>query len=187
MRRIEKLLAPDEQVHLVTREHGVVLVGAFVRALLTLAAAGLVAELMSGQRWLWPAPAGVGLLAGLIAAFALLRLVRRVSAWHRRRLVITDRKVMLVRGGLRRDISALPITAIEEVAVARVGRALGLHCGAIVITTNGRRAPLFGLRRLPDPDLVFGLLMGLSQEAVGRARAPMPAARWAGPQPAHAR
>ena len=29
--------------------------------------------------------------------------------------------------------------------------------------SNGRRAPLLGLRRLPDPDLIFALLLGLDQ------------------------
>jgi hypothetical protein len=33
----------------------------------------------------------------------------------------------------------------------------------VIAHTNGRRAPLLGLRRLPDPDLIFALLLGLDE------------------------
>jgi len=33
----------------------------------------------------------------------------------------------------------------------------------VIANTNGRRAPLLGLRRLPDPDLIFALLLGLDE------------------------
>ena len=36
----------------------------------------------------------------MIAVLALARLCRRVGRWHARRLVVTDRKVMLVSGAL---------------------------------------------------------------------------------------
>ena len=39
-----------------------------------------------------------------------------------------------------------------------------LHYGGVVVGTGGRRSLLFGLRRLPDPDLLLGLLLGLAEE-----------------------
>jgi hypothetical protein len=34
----------------------------------------------------------------------------------------------------------------------------------VVAHANGRRGPLLGLRRLPDPDLVYALLLGLEDD-----------------------
>jgi hypothetical protein len=50
-----------------------------------------------------------------------------------------------------------------------------LHYGGVVITSGGRRGMLFGLRRLPDPDLLLGLLFGLAEERPRPRRAPVPA------------
>jgi hypothetical protein len=45
-----------------------------------------------------------------------------------------------------------------------------LHYGGVVVGSGGRRGLLFGLRRLPDPDLLLGLLLGLSEDRPVRPR-----------------
>ena len=172
MRSLDHLLADGERIRLVTREHGVVLVGAFVRAAATLAVVGGLAYELAGTHSLGLLPLGGSVLAGGIAAVAMVRLVRRVAGWQARRLVVTDRKVMLLDGVLTRRVTALPLSALDGVEVRRV-RALGPRCGALVISSNGRRAPLFGLRRVPRPERVAALLMHLSAgQRERRARPP---------------
>ena len=170
MRSVDHLLRPDERIRLVSREHGVVLVGAFIRATLTLAVVGGLAYELAGVRSMGVVPTAVAVLAGVIAVLALTRLCRRVGRWHGRRLVVTDRKLILVSGALGRRVTALPLAAIDQVEVRRV-HALGPRCGAVMITVGGRRSPLFGLRRLPHPERMMGLIMTLAADARSHARA----------------
>jgi hypothetical protein len=163
MRSVDHLLADGERIHLVTREHGVVLVGAFVRATVTLAIAGGLAYELAPTRSLGPVPLVVAICAGLVASLALLRLVRRVAVWQGRRLVVTDRKVLLVSGALTRRVTALPLASIDGIEVRRVG-ALGPRCGALLLSANGRRCVLFGLRRVPHPERVMALMLHLAGE-----------------------
>jgi hypothetical protein len=170
MRSVDHLLRPDERVQLVSREHGVVLVGAFIRAIVTLAIVGGLAYELAGVRSLGALPTAVAVLAGIVAVLAFARLCRRVGRWHGRRLVVTDRKVMLVSGALGRRVTALPLAAIDQIEVRRVG-ALGPRCGAVMITVGGHRSALFGLRRLPHPERMTALIMSLSADERGRAHA----------------
>src|SRR6185437_13463638 len=100
MRQIDRLLDPNEHVHLVSREHGVVLVWPFLRAAMILALACAAAIAAAGL----DLPAAIRLVPVLAAAAAglgaLLRVVRVVSRWQRRVLVVTDRRALLLAGGL---------------------------------------------------------------------------------------
>ncbi|MGZ4430683.1 MAG: PH domain-containing protein [Gaiellales bacterium] len=168
MRRFDQLLSPGERVHLVTREHGTVLVRPFLRAtaiLTVLAGAALRLSSMAVPgvvRWT------SAVLLALLAAHALLRLAAAVGRWHARRLVITDRRALLLSGGFGRRVSSVPLRAVLEVEVMWPGLGRMLRYGALVVNVNGSRGPLLGLRRLPDPDLLMGLLLGLADEATPR-------------------
>jgi Bacterial PH domain len=164
MPAIDRLLAPSERVHLVTREHGVVLAPAFLRTSAGLAGLGALAYAAARAHVLGQARPAVAILAGAIAAALILLLVRRVLGWHARRLVVTDRRAMLVAGGLSRRVEVMPLDTIEAIEVRCSGLGRVLRFGGLVVTTRRRRGLLFGLQRLPDPDLVFGLVLGLDDQ-----------------------
>src|SRR5690242_3032609 len=79
-RILQPVVSAGEHVYVDERRHGVVLVGAFARAV-ALAAPGVVALVVG-----WPATVGG---AVLLAAAALL-VVRAVWRWDRTRVVLTD-------------------------------------------------------------------------------------------------
>ena len=164
MPRAERLVQPSERIHLVTREHGVVLVRPFLRATLVVALFGGAtyelarAPVPSPVRW------SVALVAAAVVSISLLGLVRRVSRWNARRLVVTDRRALLSTGMVSRRVTSVPLHALNDLQIHVTGPGHLLHLGAVIATANGRRSPLLGLTRLPDPDLVFGLLLGLEQE-----------------------
>ena len=81
----------------------------------------------------------------------------------------------MVGGGFSRRIAVLPLAAIEAVEARTDGLGRRFHYGGLMVTASGRRMPLFGLRRLPDPDLLFGLIMGLDQHIPMRTTAREPA------------
>jgi hypothetical protein len=164
MRQIDRLLDPDEHVHLVSREHGVVLVWPFLRAATILALASAAAIAAAGL----DLPAAIRLVPVLAAAAvglgAVLRVMRVVSRWQRRVLVVTDRRALLLAGGLGSRAATVPLQAIGDVEVFAPAAGRVLHYGGLVVGTGGHRRLLFGLRRLPDPDLLLGLLLGLAEE-----------------------
>jgi hypothetical protein len=174
MARVDRMISPSEQIHLVTREHGVVLVRPFMRATLAILLFGGGAYELAGS----PVPAvlrwAAAMLAGVVVAISLLGLLRRVSRWNARRLVVTDRRVLLTSGLLARRVSAVPLHALDDLQIHVSGAGRILRYGCIVANANGRRGPLFGLRRLPDPDLVFALLLGLDDEVWDDAPEPAP-------------
>jgi membrane protein YdbS with pleckstrin-like domain len=164
MAQIDRLLSPGEPVHLVSREHGIVLAAPFLRAGLVLAVAAAAAVLSAGL----PAPAAIRLVpvlaAAAVAAGALLRLVAAVSRWQRRRLVVTDRRAIFLSGGLGQKAAVVPLEAIGDVEIASTATGRALHYGGIVVCAGGRRGLLFGLRRMHDPDLLLALLLGLAED-----------------------
>jgi hypothetical protein len=177
MAQIDRLLAPGEHVHLQSREHGVVLLAPFLRAgaIVALAAAGAI--LAAGLDL--PAPVRLipVLVAGVAAARALASLVRAVARWQRQVLVVTDRRALLLAGGLGQRAAIVPLGAISDIEIVcpAVGRVL--HYGGVVVRSGERRGLLFGLRRLPDPDLLLGLLLGLAEDRPAAPRwTPAPAA-----------
>ncbi|HSD03023.1 MAG TPA: PH domain-containing protein [Gaiellales bacterium] len=171
---LERLLARNEHVHLVTREHEIVLIGPFLRACILLTACSYASVRIAGTGLAVPLRLlAVGIL-GVLAARTLLRLVRAVGRWQRRTLVVTDRRALLVHGGLSRRVAALPLDAIHDIEIVRARPGWVFHYGGLVVTTGGRRDLMFGLRRLPDPDLLLGLLLGLADDLPE----PSPPPRW---------
>jgi membrane protein YdbS with pleckstrin-like domain len=164
MAQIDRLLSPDEHVHLVSREHGVVLVWPFLRAAMILAGAAAAAIAAAGL----DLPAAIRLVpvlaAAAVASGALLRVVRVVSRWQRRVLVVTDHRALLLAGGLGSRAAIVPLQSIGHVEVFAPAAGRVLHYGGVIVGTGGRRGLLFGLHRLPDPDLLLGLLLGLAEE-----------------------
>jgi hypothetical protein len=164
MARVQRLISPSERIHLVTREHGVVLVRPFLRATVAVVLCGGAAYAVARS----PAPGSVrwaaALLAAAIVGLSLLGLTRRISRWNARRLVVTDRRVLLTSGLVSRRVSAMPLHALDDLQVHVSGMGRVLRYGCVVANAHGRRGPLFGLRRLPDPDLVFALLLGLEED-----------------------
>jgi membrane protein YdbS with pleckstrin-like domain len=158
---LEHLLRADEHIHAVTREHGIVLVRPFAVAAAAIATFGAAAYVIAGIQSLGAGRALFAVLLGLLASRWLVGMVRAVSRWHTRRLVVTDRRLIMVGGGFSRRIAVLPLSAIDAVEARTDGMGRRFHYGSLFVTSSGRRMPLFGLRRLPDPDLLFGLIMGL--------------------------
>ena len=167
MGQLDRLLAPGERVHLVSREHGVVLLAPFLRAAMIVAAAATAAILAAGLGVLGPVRLVLAVLAALAAAHALLQLAQAVGRWQRRVLVVTDRRAVLLAGGLGQRAAVFPLSAISDIEIVRPAAGRVLHYGGVLVGAGGGRGLLFGLRRLPDPDLLLGLLLGLADEAPG--------------------
>src|SRR2546423_5400306 len=98
-----------ERIYLDSRRHGIVLAPALARAFLLAAVGGLLVSLA------WPfVVAG----AALVIVAALLAL-RATWKWERTHVIVTDDRLALVRGTLRRRIAAV---RLERVGAAEGGQ-----------------------------------------------------------------
>jgi membrane protein YdbS with pleckstrin-like domain len=134
-----------ERVYLDARRHGVVLMPSLLRAFLIAGIGGFLVSLG------WPLPAAGALLVGAAALLAL----RAVWKWERTHVIVTDDKLALVRGTLRRRTAAVRLERVGAVEIdqSMLGRLLGygtLIAGPLEITY------------VPQPRSVYGLVESLS-------------------------
>ena len=130
-----------ELTYLDSRRHGIVLVPALLRAFLIAGVGGFLVSLA----WPFPLPG-----AALVAVAAVLAL-RAVWKWERTRVIMTDERLAVVRGTLRRRTAAVRLDRVGAVEVDQslLGRVLGygtLSAGPLEVTY------------VPQPRSVYGLV-----------------------------
>jgi uncharacterized membrane protein YdbT with pleckstrin-like domain len=135
-----------ERIYFDSRRHGIVLVPALIRAFVLAGIGGLLVSFG------WPFPlAG----AALVIVAALLAL-RAVWKWERTHVIVSDDRLALVRGTVRRRTSAVRLERVGAVEVEQslLGRALGygtLTAGPLRITY------------VPQPRSAYGVVEGFSR------------------------
>lgn len=117
------LAEAEERVFLDARPHGVVLVRPLSRALLATVVGGALVA------FAWQ----LAVIGALLMAIGALVAVRAVWRWERTRVVVTDEKVFVVQGTLRRRAKAVRLGRIDAVEVDQSlpGRLLGY--GTVVV------------------------------------------------------
>ena len=160
MARAERLVSSQERIHLVTREHGVVLLRPF--GALPSRWSRRRRRLRVGRR---PGALGGALGGGAGCGRGRLDLDAGADAPGRpleRPQAGRDRPAgASVTGTLSRRVAAISLDDLYDLQIHVSGVGRLLRYGCVIANTNGRRAPLLGLRRLPDPDLIFALPPGL--------------------------
>jgi membrane protein YdbS with pleckstrin-like domain len=123
------LTGPNERVCVDARRHGVVLARPLVRALAP-AAAGAVLTVQP-----WP----LAIVGAALLAFGAALALRAVWRWDRTRVVLTNEKLYVVHGIVRRHTAGVRLRAVDAVELEQslTGRLLGygtLTVGALEVT-----------------------------------------------------
>ena len=169
-RGLTSYLGSDEHVLHATRQHPFALIGAARRV------GGLLLPLVVAT-WGF---AGIAALDGRVRDLLMtvlfismlllvLRMAWRVLEWEFERVVITDEKLVHVRGVFARRIASTPLAKVSELVVRQpfTGRLFGF--GSLVVDgPGGGGTPLHGLKYVPDPTGVYRLVS--DQARRGRAR-----------------
>ncbi|MGZ4385026.1 MAG: PH domain-containing protein [Gaiellaceae bacterium] len=133
----------SERLLVETHQHGIVLAGAFLRALVLVCAGVLVLQLG------WPySPAGA-----LALALAALIGLRAVLRWDRTRIVLTTQRLTVSHGVLRRRSASVRLAGLGafEVEQTLTGRLLGY--GTLI-------AGELEVDYVPQPRVLSGLVAG---------------------------
>jgi len=129
----------DEEVLLRVRPHGRALVLPLLALLLVLAVAGFAAGRLPDADWQRAARTAVAAVAAvLVVRLSLLPWLR----WLTTVLVVTDRRVVLERGLLRRTSRGVPLSRVADVGVERSAVQRLLGSGTLVLDTVGERGGL---------------------------------------------
>jgi uncharacterized membrane protein YdbT with pleckstrin-like domain len=128
-----------EQVVMRLRPHGRALAVPLAVLLVSLAVAGFAAARMPEGTW---QAAGRWAVAGLTAAVVLRGSLVPWLRWLTTAFVVTDRRVTLHQGVLRRSSREVPLSRVADVGVERtLGQRL-LRSGTLVLDTVGERGGL---------------------------------------------
>jgi membrane protein YdbS with pleckstrin-like domain len=123
MRISRRLLAEGERPVLTVRTHPIRLLGPGLRALAGIGAAlalGYYATPQTGTD-------AVDLIAAAVALLVVARFVGRFLTWRRRRVVLTDQRLLRLSGGIIRRVASVSLEQISQVELVQgiAGRLLG--------------------------------------------------------------
>lgn len=160
-----RFLGRGERVELAVREHPISLVAdaceaAFAIVPVVCVAWGVrVVPIFRGQ----PGDI-VDLIALTIVGLALLRYAVKVIGWDRARVVVTNHKVICIRGVLTRNVAATPLSKVSEYTVHQTLLGRIFDYGKLVVDVPGGRVQaLHGCNHLPDPAGIYRLISDLAR------------------------
>ncbi len=91
----------------------------------------------------------------------VLNFLRRVTAWPVTYFVVTNERMLLIRGLLFRTVTAMPLDKAMSLKLQRpiLGRLLGY--GSLVVVSPDRRQAFRKVRYLPYPEQLYLEISGL--------------------------
>lgn len=160
MSRISRLLHPDEFPIVETGVHRSALIGPSISTAIVIVAAAAAGFFFSPNRGDDILDVGVG----LVAVAAALRLTWKVVSLRRKKIVLTDHRILVVTGMIARQVVSIPFGRVGDISYRRpvMGRVFGY--GVIEMTGVGPHLegrPLLRIERLPEPDHFYRSLASL--------------------------
>lgn len=142
-RTVDKYLMSHEGRVIAVRRHPAVLippVGIVVAGLVVCGAAGAVAGLM-WIWWLWPLTIGY--------------LLWKVVAWSLEFFLVTEHRVMVIKGVLNRSVAMMPLSKVTDITLNRsmTGRMLGY--GEFMTESAGQKQALRNIGFMPYPEQLY--------------------------------
>jgi uncharacterized membrane protein YdbT with pleckstrin-like domain len=126
---VESLLGRNENIVFITRQHWMVLlVAALIDGFLAIAALVIAATLRSA--------AGILAVLAVLAVFPIIHFVVRYLNWHNKQFIVTNRRVMEIRGVINKRVSDSSLEKVNDVVLEQsiVGRFL--NYGTVEIITG---------------------------------------------------
>jgi hypothetical protein len=157
-----KYLFPTERIVIAVHRHPIVIIASASQ----IVAGALVAAIVTSV-----AAPGSARIAGIVwALWAVLAAWQgwRIASWWSEHFVVTDRRMMLVRGLLFRRVDMLPLAKATDMEIhrTRFGRLLGY--GDLIVGSAGERQALSRLGLVPDPERLFQEIAALIYARAGR-------------------
>lgn len=151
----DEYLLPTERRVIRVRRHWTYVLWDVFEAIALLAVAVMVSYLLPAGAWLFLNILWYG------ALLVVLRFAYIVVDWWVERIVVTDKRFMLITGVFTNRVAMMPITKVTDLTYERsaLGRMFGY--GTLIVESAGQIQALNRVEFLPRPELVYDAISEL--------------------------
>lgn len=155
MAYIDELLSRDEKILYDGRQHTFVLVGSILTEMMLIAvliAAGVAAQTAFANQIAMGMPVGqlILLICGLISVFVLVSAFFDYLRWNNEQYIVTDQRVIQIRGVLNKDVIDSSLDKINDVELRQSWLGRIFNYGTIEILTASD-VGINEMRRIAQP------------------------------------
>jgi len=148
---VEDYLFPSEKFRGEWRRHKIYLWKEITYGLLATVLIGLVTGFFASPRHKSPELVAFMVLLWLVIIFWALW---RVADWHYDRFILTNKRVMLVRGFIKKDV-AMPLLRVTDMKYTQSPLGRILEYGTFEIESAGQDQALRRVKHLPNPNELY--------------------------------
>jgi membrane protein YdbS with pleckstrin-like domain len=143
-----RYLLPTERPVISTRRHWAVLAGATIQSLLLLILGILLARVFAGVDF-------VEMVAIWFSVFVVARWIWIFVDWYVEKLVVTDKRLLLLTGILARNVAIMPLVKVTDLTFHRSATGLTLGYGKFVVESAGQDQALSTIDFVPQPEKLY--------------------------------
>ncbi|HYT10991.1 MAG TPA: PH domain-containing protein, partial [Mycobacteriales bacterium] len=143
-----RYLLPTERVVINIRRHWAVLAGGTIQSAVLLIVGLLVARLAGSVGFL-------RMLAVYFTIFVVVRWIWSFFDWYVEKLIVTDKRVLLITGIVTRKVAIMPLVKVTDLTFNRSSTGLLLGYGQFVVETAGQDQALSSIDYVPRPERLY--------------------------------
>src|SRR5215203_2209993 len=159
-----RYLLPTERPVINIRRHWAVLAATTVQSALLLVIGILLARILNSVDF-------AQMVATYFCIFVVLRWAYEVYSWYVEKLVVTDKRLLLLTGIVSRNVAIMPLVKVTDLTFHRSATGLMLGYGKFVVESAGQDQALSNIEFVPDTERLYiqisELLFGGDQGAPG--------------------
>ena len=143
-----KYLLPTERPVINIRRHWAVLASATIQSLLLFVLGVLIARALSAFDF-------AQMVAIYFCVFVVVRWLWIIADWYVEKLVVTDKRVLLLTGIVTRKVAIMPLVKVTDLTFNRSATGLMLGYGQFVVETAGQDQALSHIDFVPQPEKLY--------------------------------
>jgi membrane protein YdbS with pleckstrin-like domain len=151
-RLVEDYLFPSEKFRGEWRRHKIYLWKEITYGLLATVIIGLITGYFAN-----PAHQTPGVVTFLVVLWLLIIgwAMWRIVDWHYDRFILTNKRVMLVRGFIKKDVAMMPLLRVTDMKYTQSPLGRMLEYGTFEIESAGQEQALRRVKHLPNPNELY--------------------------------
>jgi uncharacterized membrane protein YdbT with pleckstrin-like domain len=151
----DEYLLPTERRVIRVRRHWTYVLWDVFEAMALLAVAVMLSYLLPGGAWLFQN------VLWYAALLVVLRFAYIVIDWWVERIVVTDKRFMLITGVFTNRVAMMPITKVTDLTYERTATGRMFGYGTLIVESAGQIQALNRVEFLPRPELVYDAISEL--------------------------
>src|SRR5829696_1033059 len=143
-----RYLLPTERPVINIRRHWAVLAATTVQSALLLVIGILLARILNSVDF-------AQMVATYFCIFVVLRWAYEVYSWYVEKLVVTDKRLLLLTGIVSRNVAIMPLVKVTDLTFHRSASGLLLGYGKFVVESAGQDQALSKIDFVPNPERLY--------------------------------